>query len=122
MTLSIYSSLPSMEHVFSIDLEGTQTKARFTGQFTYRRPTIQKRSEIAKTVAKLNGDQKSNLDDDMKSLHQVIGWLEHCLVEFPDWWKESNFGMSLYDDNIITELSSTIFKFEEQWQKQVGTP
>lgn len=122
MTISIYSSLPSMDHIFSIDIEGEKTKMRFTGQFTYRRPTISKRSEIAKTVAKMNGDQQSNLDDYTKDMNQIIGWLEHCLIEFPSWWKESNYGRDLYDDNVISELSAQIMRFEEQWQTQIGKP
>lgn len=120
MSISIYSDLPSMEHVFVIDVEGAQTKKRFTGQFKYRRPTISTKYKIAKTMASLVGE--GSVDEVVKHFLQTSAFLEHCLVEYPTWWQESNYGRDLYDENIVDELVAKAMAFEDEWQKQLGMP
>lgn len=123
MAVSLYSSLPSMDHAFRIDVEGSVTGVKFVGDFVYRRPTIKKQADISVTIAKMNLDSDgADLSELAKNTRQNLAWLEHCLIECPDWWRESNYGKDLYDNNVIDEISTKVMGFEEQWTKQAKKP
>lgn len=37
----------------------------------------------------------------------------------PDWWKESNGGLDLYDDNVLVELFEQVFKVQKEAEDAV---
>lgn len=112
------TELPSMNHVFTIDLKGSETGRQFQGTFTYKRPNIRMQSEIAKTAAVLNGGIQG-VDEDTIFLHGILATLKHTLIESPDWWKKEDYGYELYDMNVILEIYKSIKKFEEEWMNKV---
>lgn len=114
----MFKTLPAMESTFTIDVEGTETRQKFQGTFVYRKPNLRVKSEIARTLALLNGGM-SNLDEDAVLLHNVLATLKHTLVESPEWWKKADFGFELYDLNVVFEIYKSCSEFEAKWMKQV---
>lgn len=117
-------TLPPMNHTFLVDLEGSETKQKFTGTFTYKRPNLRSKSQIAKMAARLNEDLK-NLDEDIAFLHQVLAHLYYTLEPHDNavWWKSSDNGYNLYDVNVVIEIYKECQKFEDKWFKEVwGEP
>lgn len=117
--LAIYSNLPSMEHTFQLDISGNATGTQYLGNFTFVRPTIGARSEIAKLCAKLGGEYALTIDEDTKNMHYTLAWLRHTLTNYPSWWKDSDFGVGIYDSNVISELLKETLKFDNQWAKDL---
>lgn len=112
------SVLPSMEHTFTIKVEGSETRQIFEGTFKYKRPNIRIRSEIDKTKALLDGGLQ-NLDQDTQLLHGILSRLKHTLVDSPEWWKKTDYGYELYDLNVILEISKECNKFDSDWMDSV---
>lgn len=112
------ATLPSMEHTFTIDVKGSDTGKQFQGTFTYRRPNRKAKSDAAKLAARLNEDLK-NLDEDTKFIHEVLASLRYTLIETPDWWKNEDFGLRLYDDNVTFEIYKACVNFENEWTEKV---
>lgn len=112
------STLPSMETTFTLNLKGTDTAKQYDGSFTYRRPNRRAKSEAAKLTARLNEDLK-NLDEDTKFVHEVLGTLRFTLVESPEWWAKEDYGLNLYDENVIFEIYKVCMKFEREWTEKV---
>lgn len=112
--------LPSMEHTFSVELEGKETGQKYAGTFTYKRPNLRIKSEIAKTTARLNEDLK-NLDPDIAFMHEVLATLKHTLApgDNAPWWINSDLGFNLFDVNVILELYKETQKFEKEWFEKV---
>lgn len=111
-------TLPSMEHVFTVDLKGEETGKVFEGTFTYKRPNLRVQSQIAKTTAVLDGGI-ANLDPDTKLIHNILATLKHTLIEYPKWWEETDYGYELYDVNIPIEIYKNIKEFEKDWMDKV---
>jgi len=111
-------TLPSMEHVFKLKIEGSETGQMFEGTFRYRRPNIRTQSEISKTKALLDGGLK-NLDEDAQYLHMILANLKHTIQESPEWWQRADFGYDLYDFNVLTEIYKECAKFESDWFDKV---
>jgi hypothetical protein len=111
-------ALPSMEHVFTVSIKGTDTGQVFDGTFRYKRPNIRKNAEISKTAAILNGGI-AGLDEDTRLLHDICATLKHTLMEFPEWWEKSDFGYELHDSNVIFDIYKECMKFEGEWRDKV---
>lgn len=112
------TKLPSMEHTFTISVKGNETRQMFDGTFTYSRPTLGRRLEAAKMESRLK-EQMQSLELDISLYVEMISFLRYNLIKFPEWYKESNFGLNLHDINVVTELYNECQKFEEEWSKKV---
>lgn len=110
--------LPPMEFSFEINKKGSSTQKVYAGKFIYKRLSIgsQGRAEVLKT--QLNGDL-SNVDAEVDRLHEMLSWLRYGLIEYPSWWRESNYGTDLYDINIVKELYDSVTDFEKKWIEKV---
>ena len=107
-----------MEHTFSVELKGSDGNQAFVGQFTYKRPNIRTKSEIAKTAASLKGGLQG-LDADTKFLHEVLATLRHTITESPDWWQKADYGYELYDVNVVFDIYKACNDFEAEWFDKV---
>lgn len=110
-----HPGLPPLEYSFDIEVIGNKTKNRYNGNFTFKKPNLGMKAEIAKTSARLGADVAMSLDVNTQTLHYTMAWLQHTLVNFPKWWEESNFGHELYDENVLTALLKKTMEFERQW-------
>ncbi len=110
--------LPSMEFTFNLNIKGSITGEVFKGSFGYKRLSIgdQGKADVLKT--NMNGDLVS-IDLGVNKLHEMISWLRFGLIEHPDWWRESNFGIELYDSNVVTEIYNMAMDFEKEWKRKV---
>lgn len=111
------TTLPTMEHTFTLKEKGNKTGQVFDGTFVYKRPNIRMQSETARTEAMLNGGL-SNLDLDTKALHKILATLRHTLIEFPPWWEEEDFGYEMYDVNVLLSMYEECVKFEKEYDKK----
>lgn len=112
------STLPSMEKTFTLDVKGSDTGQQFQGTFTYKRPNLRAKSNAAKLAARLNEDLR-NLDEDTKFTHEVLANLRYCLIQTPEWWQKADFGLELYDTNVIFDIYKACVDFENEWTQQV---
>jgi len=110
--------IPKMETRIEITLNGRETGVTYTGEFVYVRPTIGDRGRIDVMEKRLNGDLVS-LNDETILLHQALSHLRFTLKEFPDWWKDSNYGAGLYDGNVIVELYNKCMEYEAKFLEKL---
>jgi hypothetical protein len=110
--------LPSMEHKFSIQVTGEESKQVFTGDFIFRRPTLRERAMIDVMKARLCGDLIT-IDPETRAFNNAMAHLKFTLKEVPDWWKDSDYGHNLYDANVILEVHNKCVEFEAEWQGKV---
>lgn len=118
MAKPLTSSLPPMDTSFEIQVAGRETKINWIGKFKYKRPSLGARGRIEVMHRRLNGDQES-LDREVDEFHAMVAHLRHTLVEWPTWWQESNFGLDLYDGNVVSEVHDRCMTFEASWKEKV---
>lgn len=111
-------SLPMMETRFHIQIVGEESGINWAGDFMYRRPNLRERGMIEVMMTRLNGDL-TTLDPNVAAFNEAIAHLRFTLKEFPDWWKETDFGGSLYDGNVVLELYNKSMEFEASWRDKV---
>lgn len=113
------SELPDTTHVFQLDLQGRITKKRFLGEFRCKIPTIKDQAMIAKHNALLNGEFPIYLDAGIQKIHKMISYLRFTLTDYPVFWRDSDLGYELRDDNIIEAVYDEVIAFENKWLEQV---
>jgi len=110
--------LPDMEYTFSVQTKGEESGIVWTGEFIYRRPTLQERSLIETTRARMNGDLFT-INPSIQDLNTAISHLKWTLKSYPEWWKDCDFGGALYDSNVVMDIYNKCIKFEAEWNKRV---
>ena len=110
--------LPNMETKIHVQMVGAESGINWVGDFVYRRPNLQERGMIDVMRTRLNGDLIT-LDPDVSAFHEALAHLRFTLKEFPDWWKDSGFGATLYDANVIIEVYNKSMEFEATWKKKI---
>lgn len=114
-----YTTLPSMEHRFQINIVGEESKVNYAGSFIYRRPTLGEKSQVERIKTTLGGDL-ANLDIQIQNLNYMLAYLRTTLQESPDWWIGSQYGQNLMDFNVIDSIYSECLKFEERWKEKLN--
>lgn len=112
------STLPPMDHSFEIQVVGRETGLNWVGKFTYKRPTLGARGRIDVYRARLCGDQEALLPEVIE-FHEMVAYLRHTLTAYPEWWKDANFGLDLYDGNVVNEVYNRAMEFEATWKEKV---
>lgn len=113
------TKLPPLEQTFTIEVKGDETGKIFSGTFTYKKPNIKAKSDIAKTKAALDGGFM--LDAETDFLHRIYATLRHTLIDFPEWWEEEDYGFSLLDTNVALEIYKETIDFEKSWRDAIQT-
>lgn len=113
------NDLPAMECDFVLDTEGELTKKRYIGEFTCKIMNRKERALVDKHRAFLNGDIADQLNPMTLRFHHWISYLRYALTDYPRWWKESDLGYELYDQNPIEATYEKVLEFEVKWAKSV---
>lgn len=123
MKAAMKYELPNMEHKFSIQIMGEETKINWVGDFTYKRPTLQERTMADAMRARLGNDLRT-LSDDVVAFNEALSTLRFTLKEFPQWWRDTDYGGKLYDANVVMEIYGKCMAFEVEWMKKIhgGNP
>ena len=110
--------LPSMEYRFNTQVVGEESGINWVGDFVYMRPTIGARSQINALSVRFNSDLTS-LDPQILDINYALAHLRITLQEHPEWWFDSNFGVDLYDYNVILEIYAKCVEFERNWKSKI---
>ena len=97
-------SLPDSNLMFDIDVEGEITKHRYQGSFECQIPNLRMQTEISKYKAYLNGSFGESLDAHTKNLHHMTSYCKVCLMDSPEWFVDSDWGLDLYDQNALESV------------------
>lgn len=112
-------TLPEHNPYFDLDSEGEITKHKYSGHFETQIPNLRIQSKIKKYVAFLNGGFDSTLDSQIINLHTMTAYCRLCLTECPDWFKDCDYGLDLYDYNVLEEIYGKILEKEKEWLDSV---
>jgi len=111
--------IPSDKYEFEFKEKGSMTGQEFSGKFIFMVPTIKEITKTGKLEASLNDGLEDILSSDILNLHAKIAYLRYALIEFPDFWKNSEYGYTLRDMNIVEKLYDICINYENDWLEQI---
>lgn len=111
--------IPKNEATFTIEHEGETTGQKYEGKFTVRTALnmLQKHNlELEKT--RLLADY-SNPTDGLAGIALILSNLRVKIVDAPEWWKQSNGGLDVMDEDVLVLLYRKIVEKELEWREAV---
>ena len=102
------------EATFTIDLIGDTTKDRKTGKFKVKK-RLSHRDTIALDNYRRNllGPNPDSASPRAASIAFVSADLSVRILDAPTWWKESDGGLELEDDNVLKEIHDKSLMIEK---------
>jgi len=118
-------TLPSKNLPFTFKGVGSTTNHKYSGEFVVKVPSTRELSQIGIETAKLSGGVPADyLDTVTATLNKAIAFLSVCLVEAPNWFKNTpedaheegmSFGLDTFDVNIPAEIFKQANDLVQQW-------
>ena len=100
---------------FVVDEKGEISDQQFQGKFSAKlRLTHKEQLMVDREYRKLIGDKPEHATLRSKNQADVISQLYIRVVDSPSWWRESDNGLDLLDDNVVaaiyTKITETVAK------------
>ena len=115
----MYQALPKNERSFDVDVVGDTTGVQYKGTFTTRcvlNMAGRHAMELEKT--RLMSDY-ANPSPGLAGISITLSTLRAKIVEGPAWWKDSDNGATIIDDNVLILLYDETNRIESEWRKEL---
>jgi hypothetical protein len=110
--------LPSKERTFEFDHTGESGK-KYDGRFTVLCSlNVGQKHSMALEKTRLLGNY-TNPTPDLLGFSEVLANLRAKIVEGPNWWKQSNGGHLIDDEDTIVALYKKIEDAEKAWKDEL---
>jgi len=115
----MYAALPKQERSFDFKEVGTITSEEYAGTFTVRCIlNIGQKHAIELEKSRLLADQR-NPTNGLISISIALAELHGRIIESPSWWKDSNNGIDIFDEEVIYSIFDKCMELEEQWKTEL---
>jgi hypothetical protein len=105
---------------FTLDVTGNETGEKYFGTFTvYKRLPHGMQLKRESILRELIGTNPDAASPRAQSQAAIIAELRVSVVKAPDWLKASNFGLDLFDDNVLSQLDQEITKVRDNAREEV---
>ncbi len=116
----MFPELPKNEATFSIDEIGETTGHRYEGIFTVKcvlSMLDKHRLELEKT--RLLADY-ANPTPHLQAIAVIMANVRARATDSPEWWKQSDFGNKLLDENVIVIIYDKALEAETEWKAKIA--
>lgn len=117
----MYGTLPKQERSFDFKETGSVTGFEYTGTFTVRCAlNIGQKHAIELEKSRLLADQR-NPTAGLVNIAVALSEIRGRIISAPSWWKDSNGGADLLDEEVIFTLFDRCIELADQWATELKT-
>lgn len=111
--------LPSKEKTFDFQHTGETTGKEYVGRFTVLCVlNVGQKHALSLEKTRLLGNYQ-NPTDDLAGLAIILANLRAKVVEAPEWWKQSQGGALIEDEDALVVLYRKIQEAEFEWKEEL---
>lgn len=111
--------LPSKEKTFDFEHVGETTGKEYKGRFTVLCVlNVGQKHALSLEKTRLLGNYQ-NPTDDLAGLAIILANLRAKVVEAPEWWKQSQGGVLIEDEDALVVLYRKIQEAEFEWKEEL---
>jgi hypothetical protein len=108
--------LPSKERTFDFDYVGLDTGKEYKGRFTVRCIlTVGQKHAMSLERTRLLGNYE-NPTPDLSGIALILSTLRSKVIDAPEWWKQSQGGSLIEDEDCLVNLYRKVEEAEELWK------
>jgi len=117
----MYDSLPKNEKSFDIEMVGETTGHKYSGQFTVVCVLdMAGRHSLELEKTRLMADY-ANPSRGLVGIAVSLATVRAKMVEAPAWWKNSEDGASILDEEVVLHIYDKSNEMEAEWRKELKT-
>ena len=111
--------LPNKEHTFEFEHIGETTGKEYKGRFTVLCVlNVGQKHSLALEKTRLLGNY-ANPTDDLAGLAIILANLRAKIVDAPEWWKQSQGGAIIDDEDALVVLYRKVQEAEFAWKEEL---
>jgi hypothetical protein len=111
--------LPNKERTFEFEHVGEMMEKEYKGRFTVLCVlNIGQKHALSLEKTRLLGNYP-NPTDDLAGLAIILSNLRAKIVDAPEWWKQSNGGTLIDDEDAIVALYRKVEEAEIEWKEEL---
>ena len=111
--------LPSKERTFEFDHTGTDSGKKYDGRFTVLCSlNVGQKHSMALEKTRLLGNYP-NPTGELNGFAEVLANLRAKIVDGPNWWKQSNGGLLIDDEDAVVVLYNKLDEAEKAWREEL---
>jgi hypothetical protein len=111
--------LPSKEKTFDFDHVGQEIGKEYKGRFTVLCVlNVGQKHSLALEKTRLLGNYL-NPTDDLAGLAIILANLRAKIIDAPEWWKQSNGGAAIEDEDALVALYRKVQEAEFEWKEEL---
>lgn len=115
----MYGALPKIERSFDFNHKGEITDHVYAGTFTVRCVlNIQLKHQLELDKTRMMSDLR-NPTGHLEGIASALAELKARIIEAPAWWKDSNNGLEILDEDVVAELYAKCQDMEIEWRKEL---
>ena len=115
----LYDSLPKNEKTFDIDLVGDTTGVKYKGQFTvYCVLDMKGKHALELEKTRLMADY-ANPSRGLFGIATSLATIRVRTVSSPAWWKNTDDGANIKDENVIFAIYDKCLEMEKEWRREL---
>lgn len=108
--------LPKNESIVKLSIIGDSTQKLYDGAFTIKCILNNYESvQVALRTDRYNEGSES-VGTQTRLFNRAIAELELRIIDSPDWWKSSDSGRLLFDQNVVFELFTSSLEAQKEWK------
>lgn len=111
--------IPKNEATFNIDQVGETTGIKYEGRFTVLCAlSVGRKHQLELEKSRLMADFV-NPTDGLAGIALILSNLRVKIVDAPEWWKQSNGGLDIMDEEVLVNIYRKIVEKELEWRDQI---
>ena len=112
--------LPKDESTFNISVVGDNTKEQYRGDFTVK--TMMTNGELLQVAVAIDraGGSSASLPVGYKLFIRSLAELDVLVVDCPKWWKNSEYGRTLKDQNVVGEIHAKALSAQDEYKAKLA--
>jgi len=115
----LYESLPKNESVFDFEAKGETTGETYKGQFTVMCVlNMSGRHALELEKTRLMADY-ANPSRGLAGIAISLATVRAKIIDAPAWWKNSDEGSLIIDENVVLTLYDKCNEVEAKWRKSL---
>lgn len=115
----MYNVLPKNEQSFDIDMVGETTNLQYKGTFTAKCVlNIAGKHSLELEKTRLMADY-ANPSAGLAGIAIALATIRAKIVDGPAWWKDSDMGSTIMDENVIFKMYDECNRVEASWRESL---
>lgn len=111
--------LPSRERTFEFEYTGLDTGKEYKGRFTVRCIlTVGQKHAMSLERTRLLGNNEAPTAD-LAGIALILSTLRAKVIDAPEWWKQSNGGSLIDDEDCLVQLFRKVEEAEDAWKMEL---